>query len=450
VLCESWLHGSDARGSILEKQVSGGYEWPPSQMRSVAFSFATRPFRRSLVRNAGSNNTHEESDMPKTKSGSTRTRNGRVYARVTYLDANGKRRFKEKPAVSRTHAKELIKDMLRDLDGYGPQLLDNDQKTFAELADFYEETYLVEPTYVGDRKVAGLRSAYDFRLRLRVLREFFGQRKLRSITHGDLERFKTARLKVPVISGRNTRKTKSKGKPKERQRSIATVNRELSLLRRVFNVAVRNGWIVRNPFDAGDSLIKPGDEKPRERILTREEEEQLLAACVGPRAHIRPIIICALDTGMRRGEILKLTWGDIDFDNRLITVRAFNTKTMRERTVAMTPRLTRELSLLFEQSSKSSSDLVFGITETVKTSFTKAREAAGLADVRFHDLRHTAATRLVQSHISLSEVGRVLGHTQPTTTYRYVNANVETARRAAEALASFSNAGDESEEQFIN
>jgi integrase len=316
-------------------------------------------------------------------------------------------------------------------------VLENEKSTFQELADFYEETYLIAPQYVGDRKVAGLRSAYDYKHRLKVLRDHFGKKKLRSITHGDLERYKSIRLKTPAIVGRNTRGKRKKDAQKSRQRSIATVHRELSLLRRVFNVAVRNGWMIRNPFEMGDPLIKPGDEKPRERILTREEEERLLVACTGPRSHLRPIIICALDTGMRQGEIFKLQWRDVDLDSGLITVRAFNTKTMRERQVAMTPRLTRELLNLFEQSLPEPKSLVFGITGTVKTSFDKARKAAGIPDVRFHDLRHTAASRLVQSHIPLSEVGRVLGHTQPQTTYRYVNANVDTARRAAEALAAF-------------
>ena len=80
---------------------------------------------------------------------------------------------------------------------------------------------------------------------------------------------------------------------------------------------------------------------------------------------------------------------------------------------------------------------MFGIINNVKRSFTAARNKAGLKDVRFHDLRHTAATRLVGAHIPLSEVGRVLGHTQANTTYRYVNANVETAKRAAAALDMF-------------
>jgi integrase len=69
--------------------------------------------------------------------------------------------------------------------------------------------------------------------------------------------------------------------------------------------------------------------------------------------------------------------------------------------------------------------------------FDTVRRAVGLEDLRFHDLRHTAATRLVGANIPLSEVGRVLGHTQANTTYRYVNANLETAKRAAAALDAF-------------
>jgi integrase len=71
------------------------------------------------------------------------------------------------------------------------------------------------------------------------------------------------------------------------------------------------------------------------------------------------------------------------------------------------------------------------------SAFTSVRNKAGLPDLRFHDLRHTAATRLVSCHISLTEVGRVLGHTQPQTTYRYTNLTSETAKRAASALESF-------------
>ena len=94
--------------------------------------------------------------------------------------------------------------------------------------------------------------------------------------------------------------------------------------------------------------------------------------------------------------------------------------------------------------------MVVGITTSASNAFDKARRLAGLPDLRSHDLRHTHATRLVAAHIPLSEVGRVLGHTQPVTTYRYVNANVETARRAAAVLDAFNEIAIESENAAIN
>lgn len=307
--------------------------------------------------------------------------------------------------------------------------------TFADLADYYQRTYLIDPEYRDGRKIAGLRSKYDFEHRLKALKDFFGKKKLRAITHGELSRYKTHRLKTPVVVGRNTRGTEKEGNPQTRPRSIATVHRELSFLRRILNVALSSEWILRNPFEQGEPLIKPGDEKPREKIISPEEEDRLLAACDGERSHLKAIIICALDTGMRRGEVFKLKWSDIDFENGLVTIQAFNTKTMRQRQVAMTERLIEELRPLSEYMTRQ--QLVFGIRTSVKTAFNKAKIAAGVPDLRFHDLRHTHATRLVTAQMPLSEVGRVLGHTQPSTTYRYINANVDTARRAADLLNEF-------------
>lgn len=361
--------------------------------------------------------------MPKTKSGSIRKRDGVLYARVTFFDDNGKRREKWKRADSRSDAKELIKGMIRDLDDHGADVFDRERITFAELAEHYKKTYLIPPQYVDGRKIAGRRNWKGFCQILEVLTKHFGKNRLGSIAYFDIEHFRNLRLNTKTKRGS--------------QRSITTVNREMALLRRVLNVAVRNSWLLRNPFNFGESLIHPGDEKARERIITMQEEERLLAACSGRRAHIRPILIAALDTGMRIGEILKLTWEDVDFDSQIIIVRAFNTKTMRTRYVATTPRLFAALKNIYIESTKEPTALVFGITDTIKTAFNTARKLAGLPDVRIHDLRHTAATRLVQGHLSLSEVGRILGHTQANTTFRYVNANVETARRAADVLASF-------------
>jgi integrase len=267
------------------------------------------------------------------------------------------------------------------------------------------------------------------------LREHFKTRKLRLITHGDIERYKTKRLTTTTV--------------RKKPRSITSVNRELQLMRAMFNVAAREGWIIKNPFISGKSLISVADERQRERILAKEEEERLLAACTGKRAHLLSIIICALDTGCRQGEILKLKWEDVDFDNRILTIQSLNTKTLRERHIAMTERLTLQMESLYKMSSKDAGTLVFGISNNVKRSFNTVRKAAGLMDVRFHDLRHTHATRLVGAHLPLAEVGRILGHTQSQTTYRYTNANIETARRAAAALDEF-NKVDKAEKRLIH
>lgn len=150
---------------------------------------------------------------------------------------------------------------------------------------------------------------------MKVLREHFGAKRLRTITYTQIEEYRNRRL-------RETTKRKT-------LRSIATVNRELSLLRRVLNVAKRDGWIIRNPFDVGESLIHTADERPRERILSYAEEDRLLAMCTGRREHLRGVLICALDTGMRRGEIITLTSGDVSLEERTISLRALNTKTIK-------------------------------------------------------------------------------------------------------------------------
>lgn len=417
---------------------------------------------------------------PKIKlSKSTVSESAGWYARVTYTDESGKRKNVKQRAENKSAAKETVKNIIRDLDDNGERSRDAARMTFAQLADYYKENYLIEPEYVDGRKVAGLRSYYGVSIRLQMLKDYFGKFKLRSLTHGDLKRFKTHRLKTPTRTGfhvlivftdskQNRREERYKSQKLEQaeavasrvverlskrkgisivekrieakpggQRSITTVNRELQVLRRALNVALSNGWIRQNPFEMGDALITPGDERKRERILTRSEEERLLTACVGRRAHMRSLIICALDTGMRKGEMLKLLPSDLDFENLVINVRAFNTKTMRERQVAMSKRLALELEFLCAELPPGEDMPVFGIKNDFKKAFDSVRKETGLQDLRFHDLRHTHATRLVTAHMPLSEVGRVLGHTQANTTFRYVNANVETARRAAALIDEF-------------
>jgi integrase len=208
--------------------------------------------------------------------------------------------FKAKPRLVREHKFG------------GARIFEAENKTFAELCSYYEDRHLIDAVFHEGRKVAGLRAAKSQRYLIVPLKMYFGQKRLRSLTYDDLRAFRLHRLQSPTRDGRT--------------RSIASVNREMALLRRMLNIAQAEGWIIRNPFKAGEALISTADEKQRERILTSEEEERLLAACVGRQAHLRAIIMAALDTGCRRGELLKLKWSDVEFESRTITRQAFNTK----------------------------------------------------------------------------------------------------------------------------
>jgi integrase len=150
---------------------------------------------------------------------------------------------------------------------------------------------------------------------------------------------------------------------------------------------------------------------------------------------------------MRRGELLKLRWSDLDLTNRVITVQALNTKTMRERFVVMTARVAHELQWVYDQNCPNQSTLVFGVEGSIKKAFNTARRKAGLLDVHFHDLRHTAASRLATSSIPIAEIARVLGHSQISTSFRYINTNLDSLKRAAAALDSYNAATLEPESE---
>ncbi|HEY0323710.1 MAG TPA: tyrosine-type recombinase/integrase [Pyrinomonadaceae bacterium] len=265
--------------------------------------------------------------MARERKGSIVNQDGKLYARVQFTDENGKRRDITRKAENRTHARQIIRQFLKEIESSTPKQLDAAQMTFAELASHYIQTYLHEAVYVGDKKVSGVRSLVTARSVVQPLVEFFGTRKLKSITYGEIRSYKQLRLKTP---------TRQSG-----QRSIATINRELGQLRRMFRIAVREQWMPRNPFSEGDALISLNDENQRTRILSINEEARLLTVIdtYPQRSHIKGMVLIALDSALRRGEIFKLRWSDIDLENRTINIRAFNSKTARSRIVAMTNRV---------------------------------------------------------------------------------------------------------------
>lgn len=372
--------------------------------------------------------------MARERKGMVLEKDGKIYARVPYRKPDGKWSALVRRAKNKSEAKEICRRLIHELDA-GDAKPKTDQLKFSDLATYYLENYCQEAEYVDGRKVAGMRSSRTAKYLVGVLVKSFGSRLLRSITHGDLLRYKSARLKAQTVQGH--------------QRTIASVNRELATARRMFNIAVREGWLKKSPFAAGDSLISTASERKRERILTRDEERRLLDQCIGRRFHLRPILIAALDTGAREGELLSLTWEGVDFDLGFLRFSSFKGKTRTERIVGMTDRLKLELVKLWNQSPGSMGTLVFGIKTNLHKGFWSARRLAGLDDVRFHDLRHTAATRMVAGQLPLSEVGRILGHSIPSTTYRYVNANLETAHKAAAVLDKFNQVEELEEESWL-
>lgn len=356
-----------------------------------------------------------------------RTERGSWYARLVFTDPKtGKKRNLSRRAESKAAATDLLNRLRQEVELTQGKSLDFEDATFSNLADFFEATYAVPAEIRDGRKVSGLKSVNSVLTRLKVLREHFGSMPLRGITHADIAKFRALRLKTPGRGGRD--------------RSIASVNRELQILRRMMNVALQESWILRNPFSYGDRLISAADEKKRERVLSGEEQERLLARCTQP--YLRALVVAAADTGMRQGELLKLRWQDVDLEDGVIYVVGTNTKTMTARKVHVTSALTAALLELRSDASKPD-DLVFGIKSNVKRSFNRAVKDAGIEDFRFHDLRHTAGTRLAQGGLPLAEVGRILGHAQPQTTYRYLNQDKSTLERAVKILDARQNGGSE-------
>lgn len=362
--------------------------------------------------------------MPRERKGSIVTKGGNLYARVRFKDESGKQRDIWRRAGSRAEAKQVIRQLQREIESLTPKQLDAVNMTFADLAKHYVETYLQPAAYVGDKKVSGVRSLVTARTVVKPLVEHFGNRKLKSITYGEVRSYKQMRLQTPTRNGG--------------QRSIATLNRELGQLRRMFRIAVREQWMLRNPFSEGDALISLSDENQRTRILSFDEETRLLRAVDAhlQRSHIKGMVLIALDCALRRGEIFKLRWSDIDLESRTITIRAFNSKTARSRTVAMTTRVYEWLSS-WRADITDGNACVFGVKVTIKTAWTKICREAEIDDFHFHDCRATCITRMLRAGLSVPEAARISGHTTLVCFYRYARVNEETQFRAASALDNY-------------
>jgi integrase len=208
----------------------------------------------------------------------------------------------------------------------------------------------------------------------------------------------------------------------------ATVYQELSLMRRMFNVARREWkWLKDNPV--ADLSFAVGSKNARDRWLTMDDEKSLLKCATNP-SWLRNFLIVALHTGMRRGEILNLMWRDIDPVRKIILIH--KSKNGEKRAIPMSKTL---YSILSNEKVRDISGRVFPIAvRSLREAYSMTLKKAGIENFRIHDLRHTFATRLVQNGVDLYKVKELLGHKTITMTMRYAHHYPESLRGSIEVL----------------
>lgn len=320
------------------------------------------------------------------------------------------------------------------------------------LRAFLEETY--EPW---------MKAAYGKRTtQVTLIRSAF-----RDLLDLKLSEFTTARIERWRVT-RKFHHASSDAPAKRRAREVkrSTINRNIKALRAALNRATE--WGVVSAMPLGKIKFRSEDENAVVRYLSEEEEARLRGALLardnGRRKaresanrwrrergyeewathatytdHITPLVLLALNTGLRRGELLQLRWRDLDLQRRMLTVRGEGAKTRQTRHVPLNSEATRVLKdwrpTVFEPDW-----CVFGgSTEVtplvaVKKAWRSVMKTANVTQFRFHDLRHTFASKLVMAGVDLNTVRELLGHKSLLMTLRYAHLAPEHKAAAVEAL----------------
>jgi integrase len=318
---------------------------------------------------------------------------------ISYNGARVRRSLKTKNKKLAQHLHNKIATML--VEGTWLEGQKQSKVTFTETAERYMEEYssVYKRSYKRDKSS------------LRHLLPFFGHYTLSEIRPAIVAVYKTKRRKEGA--------------------SPATINREIALLKHIFTVAHTEWELCKEHPLKGLKMEK--EPSPRDRWLTKEEEEQLL---LHSPEWLKGIVIFALDTGCRRGEIVDLKWKDVDLIEEKVTI--FGTKTESSRTIPLTKQL---VDLLKQKKRKESSEYVFTNSigkkldkDKISRSFKEACKRAGIENFRFHDLRHTFATRLAQKGVDPYTVQKLLGHKCAQTMQRYAHHCLESLRPAIAVL----------------
>jgi excisionase family DNA binding protein len=337
------------------------------------------------------------------------TKSGILRWYICYRNAEGKRIRKVVLHASTKQEAliELKNEVLKAL-GKRDETEQKKEIGFSDFAQIYLEDYMKTTR----------RNFQSDAYRLSQLCSYFKDTDLRTITPLMIERFRKSRLKAG-----NTK---------------STTNRYLALVKRIFNVAMEENYTAENPVQK----VRFYSEKDnlRERILTEAEERKLMETC---SETLSPIITVALNTGMRKGEILNLQWSRIDFKARRIRIE--KTKSGKVRFIPINDVLFHELNRLRKMDGQS--PFLFFNSETgkpyldMKKGFKAACRRAKIKGLRFHDLRHTFATRLVAKGVDIETIKELLGHYSITVTQRYTHSNDDRKKKAVELLSKLDRKG---------
>ena len=268
---------------------------------------------------------------------------------------------------------------------------------------------------------------------VKVFLNFWGNCEARAITSADIESFKAHLMETTTNKN-------------------STINRHLQALSKMFNLGIDNGLIDKNPMRKVKRLK---EDNFKIRFLEKTEEKRLFKALdyhytvttrertkkeFYPYKHLENIIVCALQTGMRRGEILGLLKNCVDLKNEYLEL--LKTKSGKARKIPISKKLKPILEQALNDKTNTS-DYVFINPATgtkykdIKHAFAGLMQQAKIKNFRFHDFRHTVATRMVEAGIDLAVVQEILGHASIQTTMRYAHPVPERKKQAIDALSSF-------------
>jgi integrase len=328
----------------------------------------------------------------------------------------------------------------------------DDIKRLFDLIDFFQKEYVKEAIFAGGKRIGGQKDPVRHTVRmLDSFRSFFGNVLLIDLDYPLIHEYKkylteeafSVRRKVLLgpdekWTGETVLRNRQRFKiiHEARYRKPATVHRYLAKLRRVLSIGVQHRYLATNPFKHGDPLIETTIEEVRDRICDYREEARLYDVCTGPRRHLGNIITVAIDTFARENELFSLIGSDVNFDGRYITIREVNAKTSSRREVPLTDRaVTAFLEMKGDRSEAEWSISRVIDVQSVSKSWYTALAKAGIEDLRFHDLRGTGITRMLDAGVPAPIVMNFSGHKKFETFKKYVKKDRQIMNDAGRALS---------------